>query len=246
MTYCLGMKIDSGLVAIADTRLTSGTEVTTARKLTVHQMQNHSLFIMTSGLRSVRDKAITYFKEALDEQDQQFDKLYKAVNALGQQIRRVVIEDKAALKEGGLDFNLYAIVGGQLEHDEEHKLYLLYPQGNWVEVGQGTPFFLIGNSGYGKPLLHRALHYNSSIHDALKIGYLSFDSTYVSANDVGYPLDVAIYQRDSFKIVEPRFQRDDLISTSKRWNELLQESMRKLPEEWMDTVLKKMPGAPVS
>src|SRR5687767_7718280 len=124
MTYCLGMKIDSGLVAIADTRLTSGTEVTTARKLTVHQMQNHSLFIMTSGLRSVRDKAITYFKEALDEQDQQFDKLYKAVNALGQQIRRVVDEDKAALKEGGLDFNLYAIVGGQLEHDEEHKLYL--------------------------------------------------------------------------------------------------------------------------
>jgi putative proteasome-type protease len=153
------MKVNSGLVAIADTRLTSGTEVTSARKLTIHQLEHHSLFLMTSGLRSVRDKALTYFKEVLEQEDMKFDKLYKAVNAFGTQLRRVVHEDKEALTEAGLDFNIHAIVGGQLEHDEEHKLYLLYPQGNWVEVGQGTPFFIIGNSGYGKPLLHRSLHY---------------------------------------------------------------------------------------
>ncbi|RYF69088.1 MAG: peptidase, partial [Cytophagaceae bacterium] len=83
MTYCLGIKVKSGLVAIADTRLTSGTEVSTNRKITVHEVKNHSLFIMTSGLRSVRDKAITYFKEVLAEQDRSFNKLYKAVNAFG-------------------------------------------------------------------------------------------------------------------------------------------------------------------
>ncbi len=60
MTYCLGIKVESGLVAIADTRLTSGTEVSTNKKISVHQLENHSLFIMTSGLRSVRDKAVTF------------------------------------------------------------------------------------------------------------------------------------------------------------------------------------------
>ncbi|GIV35504.1 MAG: hypothetical protein KatS3mg031_3039 [Chitinophagales bacterium] len=141
----------------------------------------------------------------------------------------------------GLDFNPHAIVGGQLEHDEEHKLFLLYPQGNWVEVGRGTPFFIIGNSGYGKPLLHRSLNYNSSLQEALKAGYLSFDSTYVSANDVDYPIDVAIYLRDSFNIVEHRFERDDVYSVSRKWNELLKESMKKLPEDWMDAVFRKLP-----
>ncbi len=241
MTYCLGIKVDSGLIAIADTRLTSGAEVTTARKLTVHQLEHHSLFLMTSGLRSVRDKALTYFKEVLAEETLHFDKLYKAVNALGQQMRRVVAEDKTALKEAGLEFNLNVIVGGQLENDDEHKLFLLYPQGNWVEVGQGTPFFIIGNSGYGKPLLHRSLNFQSSIHDALKAGYLSFDSTYVSANDVDYPIDVAIYLKDSFQIKEHRYYRDDLSGISKKWNELLKESMRKLPDEWMNEILNKLP-----
>jgi putative proteasome-type protease len=240
MTYCLGMKVGTGLIAIADTRLTSGTEVTTARKLTVHQLEHHSLFLMTSGLRSVRDKALTYFNEVLEQEDMKFDKLYKAVNAFGEQMRRVASEDKAALKEAGLDFNLHAIVGGQLEHDEEHKLYQLYPQGNWVEVGQGTPFFIIGNSGYGKPLLHRSLNYNSTLHEALKAGQLSFDSTYVSANDVDYPIDVAVYVKDSFNIIQHRFERDDLIGVSKKWNELLKESMNKLPSDWMDVVFTKL------
>jgi putative proteasome-type protease len=234
------MKVGTGLIAIADTRLTSGTEVTTARKLTVHQLEHHSLFLMTSGLRSVRDKALTYFNEVLEQEDMKFDKLYKAVNAFGEQMRRVASEDKAALKEAGLDFNLHAIVGGQLEHDEEHKLYQLYPQGNWVEVGQGTPFFIIGNSGYGKPLLHRSLNYNSTLHEALKAGQLSFDSTYVSANDVDYPIDVAVYVKDSFNIIQHRFERDDLIGVSKKWNELLKESMNKLPSDWMDVVFTKL------
>lgn len=233
--------MDQGLVAIADTRLTSGNEVTTARKLTVHQLEHHSLFLMTAGLRSVRDKALTYFREVLEEEDREFDKLYKAVNAFGEQLRRVSNEDQTALKKAGLEFNPYAIVGGQLEHDEEHKLFMLYPQGNWVEVGQGTPFFIIGNSGYGKPLLHRSLNYQSTIHQALKAGYLSFDSTYVSANDVDYPIDVAIYLKDSFNIIEHRFERDDMIGISKKWNELLKSSMEKLPEEWMNAILEKLP-----
>lgn len=240
MTYCLGIKIASGLVAIADTRLTSGTEVTTNKKISIHQLENHSLFIMTSGLRSVRDKAVTYFKEVIEDQDRTFNKLYKAVNAFGEQVRRVAREDKEALKDAGLAFNLYAIVGGQLEDDDEHKLYLLYPEGNWVEVGETSPFFIIGNSNYGKPLLFRSLKYDSSMGDALKIGFLSFDSTRVSASDVDYPIDIVMYERDSFQMVEHRYQKDDLAHLSLQWSMLLQNSVKRLPNDWMDAALEKL------
>src|SRR4030067_587002 len=97
------------------------------------------MFVMTSGLRPLRDNALTYFEEVLSQQEPPFDRVFKAVNALAAQIRRVAQEDKAALDEGGLSFNIHALVGGQFEKDPEHKLYLMYPQGNWVEIGQGTP-----------------------------------------------------------------------------------------------------------
>ncbi|WP_138481007.1 peptidase [Dyadobacter bucti] len=240
MTYCLGIKVASGLVAIADTRLTSGTEVSTNKKVSVYQSKKHSIFVMTSGLRSVRDKAITYFKEVLEERDASFNKLYKAVNALGEQVRRVAEEDRQSLNAAGLSFNLFAIVGGQLENDTEHKLFLLYPEGNWVEVGDGSPFIIIGNSGYGKPLLYRSLRFDSSMQDALKIGFLSFDSTRVSSNDVDYPIDVIMYEKDSFQIIEHRFEKDDLDYVGKQWSALLSNSVQKLPMEWMDPVFNKI------
>jgi len=136
MTFCLGMKVEEGLVGIADTRITTGTQRITARKVSIHEYGEHPIFVMTSGLRSVRDKALTYFEEVMEENEEPFDKLYKAVNSIARQIRRVAKEDKKALAEAGLRFNLHALVGGQLARDEEHKLYMLYPQGNWVEVGQ--------------------------------------------------------------------------------------------------------------
>ena len=86
MTYCLGIKVKEGLLAIADTRITSGTEITVKKKITIEQKEHFSLFIMTSGLRSVRDKAVVYFTELLATKE--FNKLYKAVNAFGEQVKR--------------------------------------------------------------------------------------------------------------------------------------------------------------
>ncbi len=240
MTYCLGIKVRTGLVAIADTRLTSGTEVSSNRKITVHEVENHSLFVMTSGLRSVRDKAIIYFNEVLAEQDRSFNKLYKAVNAFGEQVKRVAREDKESINASGLNFNLNAIVGGQLEDDDEHKLFLLYPEGNWVEVDSGSLFKVIGNSGYGKPLLFRNLTYETSLAEALKIGFLAFDATRVSANDVDYPLDVVIYPNSSFHMTEHRLEKEDMDEISHQWSALLNNSVRKLPTYWMDPIFEKL------
>ncbi len=234
MTYCLAIKVKSGIIGISDTRITSGHETTKAKKVFTVNKEKHSFFIMTSGLRSVRDKAITYFKEIIEESDESFNKLYKAVNAFANQVKRVAAEDKESLKEGGLSFNLFAIVGGQLQDDDEHKIYLLYPEGNWVEISQGSPFVIIGNNGYGKPILDRAIKYDSSMKYCLKAGFLSFDATRISANDVDYPIDVVSYTKDSFNIIEKRFKKDELQATSKLWNTILHDSIQSLPEEWIN------------
>jgi len=234
MTYCLGIKVKEGLIAIADTRITSGSETTTAKKISIHRNKKNNLFLMTSGLRSIRDKAVTYFEDMMEDQSAHFDKMYKAVNAFGTQLRRVALEDKQALLDAGLIFNLFAIVGGKLEHDKEHKLFLLYPEGNWIEIGDATPFCIIGNSGYGKPVLNRGLTYDSSIRFALKTGFLSFDSTRVSASDVGYPIDVAIFKADEGTLIEKRFQHNELSPIAKLWNEKLKAAIAEIPEIWID------------
>ena len=139
MTYCLGIKVKDGLIRIADTRISAGTSTTVKKKVLVVQKQDASLFIMTSGLRSVRDKAVHYFQELISN-GIEYDKMYKAVNAFGEQIKKVANEDGEALSKAGYRMNLNTIVGGQLRNDEEHKLFLLYPQGNWVELDEGSPF----------------------------------------------------------------------------------------------------------
>jgi putative proteasome-type protease len=236
MTYCLGIKVKDGIIGIADTRITSGHETTRAKKVFTVNKNTHSFFIMTSGLRSVRDKAITYFKEIIDENDQSFNKLYKAVNAFAQQVKRAANEDKESLKEAGLSFNLFAIVGGQLQDDDEHKIYLLYPEGNWVEVSEGSPFVIIGNNGYGKPILDRVIKYDSTMKYALQAGFLSFNATRISANDVDYPIDVVYYAKNSFKTIERRYKKDELQIISKLWSNKLRESVNSLPETWMDRI----------
>lgn len=244
MTFCLGIKVRTGLVAIADTRITSGTHTTTSKKITTHQIGKNSFFVMTSGLRSVRDKAVTYFEEELTEKDFKFNKLYKAVNAFGEQLRRVAKEDKEALASSGLFFNLHTIVGGQLADDETHKLFLIYPQGNWIEIGEATPFAIIGNAGYGQPILNRALTYESTLRYALKTGFLSFDSTRVSASDVGYPVDIVVYKSGSYELVEQRYTHADLKYLAVEWANKLKESVRDLPEDWIDKLLLENENEP--
>ena len=229
MTYCLGILSKEGIAGLADTRITSGNDTTVAKKIYSVQRKDHAFFIMTSGLRSVRDKAITYFGEVIEDEDQKFNKLYKAVNKFAEQVKRVADEDKASIEESGMSFNLYAIVGGQLEKGEAPKLYLLYPQGNWIEIGQGTPYVIIGNTGYGNPILKRSISYDSSLEFALKSGFLSFDATRISANDVDFPIDTVVLRKNEFNLIQHRFTEKDLGHISEFWNTRLKDGIDKLP-----------------
>jgi len=243
MTFCLGIKVKEGLVAFADTRITSGNNTSSKKKISFEQMDNHSLFIMTSGLRSVRDKVIYYFNDMAKEK-QEFNKLYKAVNAFGDLVKKVAEEDKVSLERSGLRFNLNTIIGGQLRDDEEHKLFLIYSEGNWVELDHYGSFVIIGNSSHGKTILNRVLKPDSSMTQALKAGFLSFDSTRLSANDVDFPVDVALYPMGSFKMQEHRYEKQDLEPISSFWETEVQEAMNRLPEEWINE-LKKNNQAPI-
>lgn len=236
MTYCLGIKVKQGLVALADNRITSGNESSNSKKISTHRYGKNCIFLMTSGLRSVRDKAVTYFEEVLEEETFKYKKMYEIVNAFGRCLRRVADEDKQAIVSSGLFFNLNTIVGGQLEGDKEHKLYLLYPEGNWIEIGKTTPFTIIGNTGYGTPILRRTINYESDLKFATKTAFLSFDSTRVSANDVGYPLDIVLYKSNAFEMEEFRFEYGDLSEISNKWAEILTTGIDSLPTEWLDNI----------
>ncbi|MDB5286882.1 MAG: peptidase [Mucilaginibacter sp.] len=239
MTYCLGIKVKEGLIAISDTRVTTGTDIAIKKKISILQKENSSMFIMTSGLRSVRDKAIVYFDEILETSE--FNKLYQAVNAFGKQVRRVAEEDRATLEKAGFRFDLNTIIGGQLKDDEEHKLFLLYPEGNWVELGLGAPFVVIGNSGHGKAILNRTLEEDSDMKLALKAGFLSFDSTRVSSNNVDFPIDVVLYKKGSFQLVEQRYTQRDMADISAQWDNELKDALLNIPGEWMDKAFDKLP-----
>ncbi len=239
MTFCVGMKVRDGLVGIADTRVTSGNEIIKAKKVCTYSVGGWPMFLMTSGLRSVRDKVLTYFDDEVGQGQRKFDKLYKAVNAFAAQIRTVSKEDGDALEKSGLTFNMHSLIGGQMKGDSEHRLYLVYPQGNWVEIGPGTPYSIIGSSRYGKPVLDRTLTYEDTMRFALKVGCLAFDSTRISAADVNFPIDVVLYPTGSRELVERRFQIEDLEANTSWWQDRLRTAVRELPAEWMDELFEE-------
>jgi len=237
MTFCVGMNLKQGLIGLSDTLIITGNESINARKTTIHYTGDKPFFLMTSGLRSVRDKALTYFEEHLEETDDKYDKLYKVVNAFSNQLRKVRKEDNDGLKETGLEFNLYSIFGGQLEDDEDPKIFLLYPQGNWVEVGVRSPYTIIGESKFGKPIIGRTLTYDTDLETAIKIAYLAFDSTRVNAIDVDFPIDIVIMKDKSYKIQEYRLTMRDMLDISKWWQESLIKSVQDLPSDWITELL---------
>lgn len=242
MTFCLGISVDEGLVGIADTLITSGREMITARKLSVYHPPEGAMFLMTSGLRSVRDKALTYFDLALAEREEPFDRLFEAVNLFAKQLRKVRTEDGKWLKDNELSFNTHTLIGGQMRRDTTHKLYLVYPEGNWVETSQATPYQVIGSTGYGKPILDRTLKVGDPLHHAIKVGCLAFDSTRISAADVGFPIDVALYHKGSFQITERRFEQQELSPLTGIWQERIRAAVQDMPSGWVDEVMKKLNG----
>ncbi|QDT17446.1 hypothetical protein [Alienimonas californiensis] len=260
MTFCLAMKVEDGIVGLSDTRVTTGSEVIAAKKVSVYDFpplaedapgfQSHgrgrpagSCFVMTSGLRSARDKALTYFEDEIARPGRTVEnRLFEVANLLAAQIRKVAKEDGEALRNSGLDLNIHALVGGQMHGDDQHRLFLVYPEGNWVGVERDTPYQIIGAGGYGKPVLDRTLKYEDPMRFALKVGCLAFDSTRISAADVGPPIDIVLYKRDGFRTIERRFTQAELSEITDWWQDRLRSSIRQIPSTWLEPLRELVPA----
>src|SRR4051794_660681 len=240
MTFCLGISTDEGLVGIADTRVSSGRELLTARKFAVYQGPGFSFFIMNSGLRSLRDKLLLHFEDAFTKQTGTRERLYKVVDLYAAQVRRLYGEENQLLLDSDLRFNAHALIGGQMLSDSSHRLFMVYPEGNWVEIGPDTPYQIIGNSGYGKPILERSLKRADSLRYAFKVGILAFDATRLCASDVDFPLDVLLYRRGSGELVEHRYEREELASISGWWQERMRQAVDALPSEVVDAPFSRL------
>jgi putative proteasome-type protease len=228
MTFCIAVKSKSGVIALSDTRISSGLGVSTSKKIKTYQENGNSFFIMSSGLRSIRDKVIHLFEDELENQT--FDKLYKYANLIGNVVKRVRSEDLEQLQQSKFFFDGHFIMGGQCSKDKRSTIFLIFPEGNWVEASDESPYTLIGNTAFGKPILRRLLHEEITFDLAIKVAYLAFDATFKNASDVDFPLDFALYRNGSFDFQEFRKSEEELKETSTKWNQMLVNAANELPD----------------
>lgn len=228
MTFCVAIKSKTGVVALSDTRISSGLGVSTSKKIKTYQENGNSFFIMSSGLRSIRDKVIHLFEDELSGVT--CNKLFKVANLVGNAVKQARAEDMEQLVESKFFFDGHFIVGGQCANDKRSTIFLVFPEGNWVEASDESPYTIIGNTGFGKSILRRLLHENITFDTAIKAAFLAFDSTFKNASDVDFPVDFALYRNGTFDIQELRKTEEEMKETSIRWNKMVLDAANDLPD----------------
>ncbi|RPH44889.1 MAG: proteasome-type protease [Burkholderiales bacterium] len=242
MTFCIGIRIDSGLIALADTQIVRGEQVSSKAKLSMIAVGEHRLFLMTSGLRSVRDKAVSRLEDRLAAMPEPFNRAHQLASAFGDALREVRAEDEATLVAGGLSFNLHAIIGGRLRGDAGTCLFQVFPECNWISATQDSPYFVIGRSHFGKPILDRLLSHRTPLRTALALAYLAFDATRASVVDVDFPIDVVADDGTGAGFRQHRFTAEDLAVARDGWHAELERSLGAFPMDWADPLWRERAG----
>ena len=207
MTYCVGIKLDAGLVFLSDSRTNAGLDqFSTYRKMIVYERPNDRFMVMLSaGNLSISQSVREILQvEKLDNGNLppitiwNATSMFDAARVLGSAVRRVYEQDGAALKASGVDFNASMIFGGQIK-GEAMRMFLVYSAGNFIEATRETCYFQIGESKYGKPILDRVVSPATPLDEAAKCALVSMDSTLKSNLSVGLPLDLLVYEANKFE-----------------------------------------------
>ena len=238
MTFCVGLRVREGLIALGDTRIVKGDEHVIKSKLSFSTNGSSHWWLMTSGLRSIRDKAIVYFEQVTSQELQKQKNLFELANCFGEQIRRVRSEDGSSLANSNYSFNLHAILGGQLENDPTTKMFYIYPEGNWIDSSEDSPYFIIGRTHYAKPILDRLLRYETPIRSALALAYLAFDATRSSVTDVDFPVDMILSNALLGQTTFRRFLEKELSPVSQWWNQELASILERFPTQAFDSLFE--------
>jgi putative proteasome-type protease len=232
VTFCVGIRVRDGLVALADTQILRGQELSSKAKLSLLEHGGSETIVMTSGLRSIRDKAVMRLEDDLAALPTPHDRLYRVVDDFGDQVKRVREEDGPSLQQSGMRFDCHAIIGGRLARDEAPGLFMVYPEGNWVHATTDSPYFIIGRTSYGKPILDRLLHYDTPLPQAVALAYLAFDATRASVVDVEFPIDLVLLVATDNVLRRHRFSAHDLTEPQGFWQQRLQEALNGFPMSW--------------
>jgi putative proteasome-type protease len=207
MTYCAGILVRDGLVMIADTRTNAGLDnISTFRKLHLFKRQGErAIAIATAGNLSISQSVVSLLHEGLEHPETGEKEtllgvttMFRAAQLVGRAVHKVREVDGRSLDEAGVKFDVSILIGGQIKGSAP-RLFMLYAAGNFIECGVETPYLQIGEHKYGKPILDRAVTWNTSLSDALKLGLISMDSTMRSNLGVGLPIDIVTLRRDTLE-----------------------------------------------
>jgi Predicted proteasome-type protease len=205
MTYCVGIKLNAGLVFLSDSRANAGVDnISTTRKMLLYERPGERFMaLLTAGNLSIT-QSVRELLQVQQLQEPGVDEpvtiwnatsMFDAARVLGEAVRRVYERDAEALKSAGVDFHVSLIFGGQIR-GEGMRLFQVYSAGNFIEATPETPYFQIGEYKYGKPVLDRVLTPETDLDEAAKCALVSMDSTMKSNLSVGPPLDLVVYEAD--------------------------------------------------
>lgn len=239
MTYCVGLCLDRGIVFMSDTRTNAGLDnISTFRKLHTWQLPGErAMVLLTAGNLATTQAVISLLEErtkAHDERDPTIlsvPSMFQAARLVAGTLRDVIETHASTGQRADSTFNATMILGGQIKGGPP-RLFLIYPEGNFIEASGETPFFQIGETKYGRPILVRAYESNMSFADAMKLLLVSFDSTIKANLSVGLPLDMCIYEADSMRLPPVhRIEADDpyFRTISDGWGDALKRAFESLP-----------------
>lgn len=239
MTYCVGIRIDRGLVFMSDTRTNAGMDsISIFRKMYVWETPGERVLVLLAAGNLATTQSVV---SLLDERTKapadrspsilQTQSMFQTAQLVGDTVKEVI--SKSATDGQNADsFRASFILGGQIMGTEP-RIFMVYPEGNFIEATEDTPFFQIGETKYGKPILVRAYDPAMSFEETVKLLTVSFDSTLKSNLSVGLPLDLLYYERDSFNVTHrSRITQDDPYyrTISEGWSQSLRSAFKSLPD----------------
>ena len=239
MTYCVGMMLDHGLIFMSDTRTNAGLDnISTFRKMTIFENPGERMLtLLSAGNLATTQSVISILEErtkAPDERDPSImaaPSMFQAARLVADVLREVIEAHADTGQKADSAFNATILLGGQILGGPP-RMFLIYPEGNFIETGEDTPYFQIGEIKYGRPILVRAYRSDMSFEKALRLLLVSFDSTLKANLTVGAPIDYHVYETDSLKkgrtgrieLDDPYFQ-----TVSRDWGIALTDALDRLP-----------------
>lgn len=240
MTYCVGLMLNEGMVFMSDTRTNAGVDnISTFRKMFSWDVDgDRSITLMTAGNLATTQAVVSLLEErSKAAQDRnpsilQAETMFQVATLVGDTLKEVISDHAMEGQRADSGFNATILVGGQIKGGD-HRLFLIYPEGNFIEASADTPFLQIGETKYGRPILVRAFDPDMSFDAAVKLLLVSFDSTIKANLGVDLPLDVRVYRADTLSTAQEfRIEADDPYynEISDGWGGALREAFGKLPD----------------